>query len=320
MGKASEEPIDRITYSDRAPDLFALLTMDCEPPHTEVTPHAARMSGSGPADYAKSERAIRGYAEAAGERGYPVTLFLHPEVATAHRELLLELQSRGACLGMHLHPYKLGKGEYGDDLGAYSASGQRDILKEAVRAWEKALGQEPRYFRPGYFSANDATFAVLLELGFRGGSLSNPGRVLPQHCSVWAGAEPYPHRAHLAFRQIKGDSDFIEIPVSADFERPVEVGDAHEQGYEWPYLASQRYDHRAVIADVVARVSRDAPRCGTIVTDVHNDQDFSPGAYPARTNLDLILESIEAAGDDSGLNVVPTTIDELCKIVLEDSA
>jgi len=296
-------------------EIHILLTMDCEPAHTDVTPYAVGMSGSGPPDYAESERSIQGYAELTRTRGFPVTLFVHPEVAVAHRELLLELQADGACLGMHLHPYKLGKGEHKHDLGAYTACEQLEILGEAVHAWQAALDQKPRYFRPGYFSANDATFAALRELGFRGGSLSNPGRVLPQHCSVWAGAEPYPHRAHFAFRQLEGERDFVEIPISVDFERPVKVGDAREQGYEWPYIPSQRYDHHAVITDIVERIRRDAPRLAAIVTDTHNDQDFTAETHPATTNLGLILDTIETACAETGLTPVPSTIESLCDLV-----
>ena len=46
------------------------------------------MSASGPSDYAESERSIRGYVEAVGTAGYPVTLLAHPEVAAAQPDLM----------------------------------------------------------------------------------------------------------------------------------------------------------------------------------------------------------------------------------------
>lgn len=119
-------------------------------------------------------------------------------------------------MGLHLHPYKFDKGQYLLDLGAYSAIDQQKILGEASNAWEEALDQKPRYFRAGYFSANDSTFQVLQDLGFTGSSISWPERVLQTHYSVWAGAELYRHRAHLTFRQLSGDNNFIEVPVSVD--------------------------------------------------------------------------------------------------------
>lgn len=304
----------------RSSEVYVLLTMDCEPALTDVTPYARQMSGSGPADHAEGERSILAYAARAKERGFPVTFFLHPEVAAAHRDLLLDLQREGACLGLHLHPYKFGKAEHAHDLGAYTASQQLDILGKAADAWEAALGQRPQWFRAGYFSANDATFSVLEQLGFRGGSLSNPGRVLPAHYSVWAGADPYPRRANFAFRQIAGDSDFVEVPASVDFERPVQVGEAREQGYEWPYIPSQQYDHPSVIAHILERIKRDSPPCGVVVTDTHNDQDYSEPGHPATRNLTLILDTIEASGAQVGLQPVPCTIASLCDRVLSETS
>lgn len=300
-------------------DLFVLLTMDCETARKDVTAHAARMSPSGPWDYAESERSIRGFAARAKAHGFPVTYFVHPEVGFANRDLLLELQDQGACLGLHLHPYKLGDGRYEHDLGAYTAAEQRDILGAATAAWHEALGQEPRYFRAGYFSANDATFAVLRELGFRGGSLSIPGRILPAHCSVWAGAEPYAHRAHLGFRQQAGNSDFVEVPVSVDFLRPVQVGAAGEIGYEWPYVPA-RYQHREVVEHILQRAKSDAAPYGAIVLDTHNDQDYPDPGHPASLNLELILSNIRARCRELGLRPVGATVQAMCDRVLAAGA
>ena len=199
-------------------------------------------------------------------------------------------------------------------MGASTAREQREILGKAAEAWARALGQHPSYFRAGYFSANDATFGVLHELGFRGGSLSNPGRVLPEHCSVWAGAPVYPHRAHLGFRLIAGDSDFVEIPVSVDFQRPMHRGDAGEVGYEWPYIPSKTYDHAQVIAHIAERIKADSPNVGVIVTDTHNDQDYTDPEHPASSNLRLILDAIESSCADAGLRPVGATVRSLCDL------
>jgi len=297
-------------------DAFVLFTMDCEPAKIDVTPYGSQMSQSGPSDYVESERSIRGYVAAAEAHGFPTTLFVHPEVATSQREFLLELQEEGTCLGLHLHPYKLEGGRYKYDLGAYSASEQREMLQEATDVWEKALGQKPRYFRGGFFSANDNTFRVLQELGFRGGSLSIPGRVLPEHCSVWAGAEPYPHRAHLSFRQLEGSSEFVEIPVSVDFQRPVQVGAAKEQGYEWPYIPARAYDHKGVIRDILERFRSDSPHYGTIVMDTHNDQDYSNPEHPSSLNLELIFNSIMSLCAEMCMRPIGCTVETLCDLIV----
>ena len=296
-----------------------LLTMDCETARSDLTPDAIRMSDSGPADYRESARSIRGYAETGATYGYPVTLLAHPEVAVENADLLLDLRNRGACLGLHVHPYKLRHRKYRHDLGAYSARDQSRIIKGAMQEWESALGRPPRYFRAGYFSANDQTFGVLSDLGFAGGSLSNPGRVLPAHHSVWAGAEPYPHRAHRECRLNAGDSDFINVPVSVDFGRPVRRGHAGEQGYEWSYVPHP-YDHVAVIQNVLERFVVDEPRFPVIVTDSHNDQEYRDPDHPARLNLELILRTIMDTCCRMGLRPEGITLDALCRLVGEDAS
>ncbi len=298
-------------------NLYVLLTMDCETAKHEVTPHGTRMSASGPQDYEESERAIQGYAAIAEAYGLPLTLLAHPEVAVGNRDLLLDLQGRGHCLGLHLHPYKfVGRG-YLEDLGAYSDQEQREMLSSAVEVWERALGQRPLYFRAGYFSGNDNTFRVLRDLGFRGGSLSNPGRVLPEHCSVWAGAEPYPHRANLDFRQLAGTSSFIEVPVSVDYQRPVQTGAAGEQGFEWPYVPAP-YNHREVVEHVVERTRADAAKYGTLVLDTHNDQDYLDPVHFATVNLRLILDSVLSLCEGVDLQAVGATLGTMCDLFPPD--
>lgn len=298
--------------------IYILMTMDCETARSRVSPHGLSMSPSGPADDAESERSIRGYIDTCKAAGYPATLFLHPEVTAAHPDMLLEMQSNGACLGLHLHPYKLVDSDWKHDLGAYEADEQRTILIEAVEKWERALGIRPEYFRAGYFSANDATFGILADLGFKGGSLSNPGRSLPSHRSVWVGALPYPHRADTAFRLTEGTGDFIEVPVAGAYGRPVTSGHAGEIGYEWPYIP-HTYEHAAGVADIFRRFVNDRHPFSTYVTDTHNDHDYSDPQSAASVNLRSILDAIEAESERMDLHPAGITIDALCDRVREAS-
>ena len=297
-------------------DVHVLFTMDCEPARGDVSSHALRMSGSGPRDYAQSAASIEAHCRGLLSRGSPVTLFLHPEVAEAQADLVLALEAEGACLGMHLHPYKLGDGRWQHDLGAYPADVQGEILRQAGAVWEKALGRKPRYFRAGYFSAGDATFAVLQGLGFRGGSVSIPGRVLPEHFSVWAGAAPFPHRVHPAFRQRAGTSDFVEVPVPVDRRRPVTRGHAGEAGFEWPYIPASAYDHRRVVTDILESFADSDRPWGTIVMDTHNDQDYGDPNHPATRNLAVIEATIATQCERLGLRPVGSTVADVCDRVL----
>ena len=294
-------------------EIILLATMDCEPVRSEVPEDLRDISVSGPGDRDLSERAIRGYIDGCASRDIPVTLFLHPEVAAYHTAMLLDYEKAGHCLGLHLHPYKLADAGYRLDLGAYSQRQQEQLIGEALRRWRRILGHHPAYFRGGYFSANDATYDVLERLGFRGGSISIPGRVLPAHRSVWAGAAEYPHRADTVFRQRDGTGRFIEVPVSVDYRRPVKRGAAGEAGFEWPYLAASGYDFSALTIDIVERFRQEAPGFAVFVIDVHNDQDFSDPQHPASRNLRIVLDTLfrEAARYDIAVRAL--TLQTLCE-------
>jgi hypothetical protein len=130
--------------------------------------------------------------------------------------------------------------------------------------------------------------------------------------AVWAGAELYPHRAHLAFRQIAGDSDFVEVPISVDTSRPTADGDRHEAGFEWPYVPSRKYDHRAVALNIVRRAEEERHAFSTYVTNTHQDQDYADPDHPSSVKLGTIFESLRRAADESGLGLVGTTVAEMC--------
>ena len=298
-------------------DVYLLMTADCETARSDLPASALAMSASGPADYQESERSMRGYAGFARRYGFPLTLFVHPEVARANSSLLIELKDEGACLGLHLHPYKFLAGAYQFDLGYYSAVEQRKMLSEASALWEDALGFRPRYFRAGYFSANDSTFRVLSELGFLGGRLSLPDRLLPPHQSVWVGAPPYPHRVHLDFRLMAGDSDFVEVPVAVDYEQPFDVGHAGDRGHAWPYVPAG-YPHKQAIWNIVNRIRDTKPPIGVIVLDTHNDQDYLDPMHPASQNLELILSEAVATCNALDMKLTGATVESIRGIVLGD--
>lgn len=306
---------EAVKLADMSADINVILTMDCEPALFECSPLAIKLSGTGPATHEEGESSIRAYVEAADREGYPVTLFAHPEVAVAQTALLLELQNAGACLGMHLHPYKFDPVLYPRDLGAFTAGKQAEMISSASEVWSDSLGQHPRFFRGGVYSANDATFGVLVDLGFEGGSLSVPGRVLPRAMAIWAGAELYPHRANLSFRHISGDSDFIEVPMSSDISRPMDSGELGEIGFEWPYVASQKYGHAAIVRNVIARSINDSAEYPTYVTNTHQDQDYADPDHPASVNLRTIFATLRETALEFGIGLSGRTIAEMCDLV-----
>lgn len=292
--------------------------MDCEVVKSDTTLYANKMSSSGPHNYYESRRAIEGYTRIAKEFGFLTTIFIHPEVAKDQPELFLKLEETGNCLGLHLHPYKMEVGDYKYDLGAYSYDEQTKILEDAIKVWEKALGHRPLYFRAGYFSANDNTFRVLKRLGFKGGSLSIPGRILTEHYSLWSGSELSPHRANLNFRQLKGDSDFVEVPMSVDLKRPLTKGDAGEKGYEWLYVPSTRYDHKNIVKNIMERCRSNSSRLHIIGTDTHNDQDYLNPEHPSTQNYKIILNILNSLSKELSVKTIGSTLESLCNLELDN--
>ena len=156
--------------------LHVVITMDVEPPTPDTHPTA-----TGPESWADSEKFIRGYVERAAAFGFPVTIFIHPEVAVEQADMFEELKGRGCCVeGLHLHPWKFRDGKYRAHFGGLGERDLRAVLSESISMWQSGMGRRPLYFRPGTFSANDHMYQVLVDPGFRGGSCSVPGRIWPR--------------------------------------------------------------------------------------------------------------------------------------------
>ena len=194
------------------PLLHILFTMDCEP----VTRRAVK---TGPKTWVLSARAIEGFCDRLSSAGYPATLFVSAACAEEHTPLMEELVGRDIELGLHVHPPDLDSQQYTRHLGQYRADEQRLIIEQAVERFYDAVGLRPRSFRSGAFSANDATFQVLFQLGFRQGSLSIPGRDLPRDAARWTGAELDAHYVDSEDRLRAGALPFLELPVTSDPNR-----------------------------------------------------------------------------------------------------
>ena len=301
-------------------NINVVVTMDCEPTTATSDP-----LGTGPADFAFGEKAVRGYAKVAAEYGFPVTYFIHPETALGQPEVFKELENGGACLGLHMHPWKFSKWKYEGKrymahFGGLTGQEQRSLLSESIALWQHALGRHPMYFRPGTYSANDYTFPILAELGFRGGSVSGPGRVFPSVNVNWAGAEPDPHRAHRCFRQLKGDLDFAEMPNTGDMSAPITRSDKVGKGKKmYPDLRPD-FDwgipHKGIAGRMLEQMSGRNPAVWCFNLGSHNHFDYLNPDDPAGLRLRSVLEAIHSVCDQAGIKVVGATMETLCDLVL----
>ena len=297
-------------------EIRILLTMDCEPTIATNSPRA-----SGPADWAQGERAVKGYFNIAQSYGFPVTYFLHPEAAIAQADLFKKFADRGACLGLHMHPWKYsmwrhGSQKYFEDYGGLSEADQRSLLNESSKLWAEAIGFRPLYFRPGTFSANDAMYSALAAEGFRGGSCSIPGRVWPDVRAVWSGAEPDPHRANALFRHIRGSLEFADVPCSVDFSTVLNEEAKRRQQHpdlrpDTDWQAKYGISYTTTAANILAQIKARAPAVPVIVILTHNHFEYSDDASAITRRLKASLDAVREACSATGVVLVGSTIAEV---------
>jgi peptidoglycan/xylan/chitin deacetylase (PgdA/CDA1 family) len=275
--------------------LHVLFTMDVECPG-----EGSRDAGF--TDWEVGASAVRGYARALAAEGWPVTLFVVPEAARHYRDLLKEMEARGAELALHVHPQDLGYPEY---FGAFAFEQQTEILQHAIVAWQDALDDRPWSFRPGNFSANDSTFPVLERLGFRQGSVSAPERRMPSLRAVWTSAPKDPHFAHRANRLLPGDCDFLEVPVTVDWESMIWGGITP---LDLRIEAVDARSHSFTIDKNLRRMQNEKISPISLVPMTHNYFDYSsPSEFRAIT-LRGVIDHIKRLADRYALEIAGMTL------------
>lgn len=301
-------------------EIKIVVTMDCEP--TTATSHP---TATGPHSWELGERAIEGYADVLSSYGFPTTFFIHPEAAQAQSEIFKQLREGGACLGLHMHPWKYSLWRHAGKrflahYGELSENEQRELLSESSALWQDAFGHRPNYFRPGTFSANDSIFKILAELGFTGGSCSIPGRMMPEMRAIWTGAEPDPHRTNAKFRQVPGPLDFVNVPVSTDFSILLEgrVGRRLHPDLrpdtDWEAQYGITYD--TIARNLIGQLKARNPAVPVITFISHNHFDYRDVADPARIRLKQSLDALCAACDTAGITPVGATLEDIVNEVL----
>ena len=198
---------------ERRPPLYIAFTMDCHP-----VPRKAGAIGM-PRTWEVSSRSIENYVRQLRGAGCPATLFLDPWVAEEHAPLLEELCNEGVEHGCMVHPPNLLTVRRSRPLGAYAAHDQRALIEHATERIGTALRVRPRSFRGGWYSASDATYQVLRELGYRQGSLSRPGFDIPLHAARWRGRPLDAYLVDIMTPQRDATDTFFELPLSCDPQR-----------------------------------------------------------------------------------------------------
>jgi hypothetical protein len=280
--------------TDRRSSLYVLFTMDCHPAGTRTAPE-------GPRHWEQSIRSIDGFRTQLLNRGYAATLFLSPGCARAHAPLVEELRDSDVELGLFVHPPSLVNGAYRAYLGQYDDVSQRAIIALAMEAYQDAVGARPVSVRSAHYSANDVTYALLVEHGFRQGSLSSPGRRVSKHGADWSDAETDPHYAHRANRLRPGDLPFLEIPVTTDATQ-TRGGVAPELALENGTLEKW---HQPLIDGQLERMEREAVPFKALCFITRNFFAYNARGDTVAATLDAVLDYLDRLRDR--YEVVPVT-------------
>jgi len=236
--------------SDR---LHVCWTIDCESSHPAVN------------DVQLGRCAATGFAELIEAEGWRATFFSTPEEAVPLADVLGNISEHGHEVGLHPHP--LASGNPSDYLGTYSHAAQVEIAARGREILLRNFGKAAASCRPGYGSANDATFSALFEAGFRQTSASFPGRKMTKLASVWAGAPLFAHYAHPYNRCLEGGMDFVEIPMSVDWESMI-WGGAHP--FDLRVELTDAKNHAFLIEKIVRRQKELGLNFQALVILTHN--------------------------------------------------
>lgn len=192
---------------DRKRPLYVVLTLDCLPAERKLT---------GPKSWFMGGRSLEAFCSRVSARGYKATLFATANTAEEHAPMLQELTSLGVEVGLYVYPQALDSSMYRKHLGGYNADIQSEIIQIAKEEFWEALEFRPTSVRTSEFSANDDTYNVLFQQGFRQGSVSTPGRKVSKYQAVWRNAPTDPHYVRGDNRLEVGPMPFLEVPITTD--------------------------------------------------------------------------------------------------------
>lgn len=266
-------------------------TIDCESTRKEI------------GDVNLGENAIYGFAELLEQRNWRGTFFLVPGEVEPFADLLKALSEKGHEIALHLHPDELSsEGPY---LGSYSGAAQEAMIRQAQDHFEKHLGTRPVSFRPGFCSANDATFVAMNRCGVRQASASMPGRRMTTAASHWAGAPLFSHYANPHNRFLSGGLDLVEIPISVDWESMI-WGGIHPQDLRVEFTDSK--NHGFLIEKIMKRQVHEGLPFKALVVLTHNLFRFADTGDFRRTTMLGMMDSMERVARALKVDTAGTTL------------
>ena len=272
-------------------DFHICWSIDCESNRRDVN------------DLPLGRRAIEGFCEILESVGWTSTLFLMPEEIESMSDLLGRKADAGHEIALHLHPDE--SGFRSGCLGVYSYDEQMEIVGKAMETFERILGIRPESVRPGFGSANDATFPVMAEMGIRQTSASMPGRKMSAFAANWAGAPLFTHYAHPDNRFLEGGLDLVEFPISVDWETMI-WGGIHPQDIRVEYTDVK--NHVFTIRKIMQRQVTDNLLFKALLPFTHNLFEYSDKSNFRRETMEGMIEEIIRFGESLDVELIGCTL------------
>jgi len=271
--------------------IFFDIQMDCESTQRSI------------ADPDLGARAIRGLGEILATVGMRATYVVIPGDMAVHAPMYRELEAQGHEIGLHLHPGEQGHGEF---LGTCGFDEQVEILREGMDVFAQGMGRNPECFTPGYFSANDHTFPALESVGLRHGLVSCPTRNLPRCACVWGDSPLDVHYPHRHNRALRGDVDFVDVPVTIDPQSRM-WGGAHPQDLRVELVDAKNHFYTIEKAGERQLDAGDAVPVKYLKALTHNVFDYASDSDFRRQTLLGMVEAVRAICERCEVEVVPAT-------------
>jgi hypothetical protein len=276
-------------------ELFVIWTMDCEPVST-------RKSDEAPRSWNLSARSIDAFCSRLLVANYLPTLFIMPECAEEHEPMFEEIHARGGELALMVDPPQMRSANYSKHLASYSPEEQRGILESNLAHFEQALGLQPRSLRTGGHSASDQTYRIAYELGFRQGTLSNPGQDRPRYGSSWVDAPVDAHLVDGDNRLAVGRLPFLEVPPTVDATQVTRMG------YPWQMrIEVGTYEEwlKPIAESQLERMERENQPFRVLYISTRNGIDYAqPNNYTQ--TLDDLIDYVDSLSERYEL--IPVTL------------
>jgi hypothetical protein len=276
-------------------DLYVCWSIDCE---------SCRID-----DTALGSRAMEGFCGILDEYGWKGTLFIIPEEIRYMADVIGRAVERGHEAALHLHPAQ--SGCHTDHIGECSYDEQLEITLDAIDIFKKSLGIVPVSVRPGYGSANDSTVKAMTAAGIRQGSMSFPGRKMTGLAANWSGAPLFTHYMHPDNRFLEDGCDFVELPISVDWETMI-WGGVHPQDLRVEFTDSG--NHGYVIRKVMKRQSDEDLPFKAVMPFTHNIFDYSDKSDFRSVTMRGMTDEMLKTGKGLGFGVKGISIEQAAGI------